>query len=891
MNRLPLLGLLLGALILYVVTLAPGVLPADSGEFQVVAATLGIAHPPGYPLYTLLGWAFTRLTPAHPAWGLNLLSALLAAATLAVVYEAAWEARKARQDRKGGKASYPSLSSLSSLSSLPSLSSYLPLLPPLTLMGATTFWAAATTANIRILVALFTALLLWLALRALAHPTPGRLAWLALVTGLALSHHGSLAFTAAPAWLVVGWRWVVCGKRWVGGKGWVGGGRTAASVLGALVLGLTPWLYLLLRGAPGRPPQPAALGTLNAWLDHILARGFGGDMFAFARPDLLPDRLLVLADILRFQFGPPLLALALLGLVGLTLAARRAPAAAPLALLFGLAFALPAFVAITYRAPQTVEYLMPAYLPLALLAGVGAEVVGEWVARWVGRWPGRWVAGGLVALFAAGLAGWNMVQLWPSYTALHLDQSTEQGAAALLQAAPPDATVFAGWHQATPLWYLQAVAGRRPDVQVVYVLPAGAEPYPQTWRRLLDQTTQSGPALATNWYATYQGAPFTVTPLVGGFLAQRGDPTLTPDFSPLDATLDGGFRLRGARWPDLAQGATAPTVTAGETLTVDLLWQAEGAGAEDTSFFVHLVDGAGRVIGQADATRAVRDLGAGRRWVTRHRLPVLPTAAPGRYRLVAGGYRPVGGQLVQLQAAPIPLAEAEVKAPVAALPTIHTPPFGGPTRAGLVGWNWDTTLPDQARLLVSWRREGTGAPVEGQVEAGETVVPLVIPDAPPGQFVVTATDLPPDADATVVVGGERVHVGAPGEERWAGFGGQMALVGVTTERGGGQLVVDLDWLALRPITSDYTVSVKARGAGWTAQHDGTPAQGAVPTLKWVRGLRVRDRHRLTLPATAPGPITVSVAVYDAFTGALLGVQDDRLLKLGQGDEATVLTLP
>ena len=37
-----------GALGLYIATLAPGVLPADSGEFQLAGAVLGIAHPPGY---------------------------------------------------------------------------------------------------------------------------------------------------------------------------------------------------------------------------------------------------------------------------------------------------------------------------------------------------------------------------------------------------------------------------------------------------------------------------------------------------------------------------------------------------------------------------------------------------------------------------------------------------------------------------------------------------------------------------------------------------------------------------------------------------------------------------------------------------------------------------
>ena len=42
------------ALVVYVLTLAPGLLRADSGELQTLAVTLGYAHPTGYPVYLLL---------------------------------------------------------------------------------------------------------------------------------------------------------------------------------------------------------------------------------------------------------------------------------------------------------------------------------------------------------------------------------------------------------------------------------------------------------------------------------------------------------------------------------------------------------------------------------------------------------------------------------------------------------------------------------------------------------------------------------------------------------------------------------------------------------------------------------------------------------------------
>jgi Protein of unknown function (DUF2723) len=49
----------------------------DVGEMDTVPYILGIAHPPGLPLYTLLGWAFTHAVPiGGAAFRMSLLSAL-----------------------------------------------------------------------------------------------------------------------------------------------------------------------------------------------------------------------------------------------------------------------------------------------------------------------------------------------------------------------------------------------------------------------------------------------------------------------------------------------------------------------------------------------------------------------------------------------------------------------------------------------------------------------------------------------------------------------------------------------------------------------------------------------------------------------------------------------
>jgi hypothetical protein len=73
------------ALLFIVPTLAPGVANWDTAEFQTVGPVLGTGHPTGYPSYVILGWlASIVLQPfGEPAYRMNLLQALLAAASVA----------------------------------------------------------------------------------------------------------------------------------------------------------------------------------------------------------------------------------------------------------------------------------------------------------------------------------------------------------------------------------------------------------------------------------------------------------------------------------------------------------------------------------------------------------------------------------------------------------------------------------------------------------------------------------------------------------------------------------------------------------------------------------------------------------------------------------------
>ncbi|HMQ67847.1 MAG TPA: DUF2723 domain-containing protein [Ignavibacteria bacterium] len=68
--------------IVYVITLAPTVTFIDSGELATVAAKLGVAHPTGYPLFTVLGRVFTLLPIGDEIYRLNLMSAFISSAAL-----------------------------------------------------------------------------------------------------------------------------------------------------------------------------------------------------------------------------------------------------------------------------------------------------------------------------------------------------------------------------------------------------------------------------------------------------------------------------------------------------------------------------------------------------------------------------------------------------------------------------------------------------------------------------------------------------------------------------------------------------------------------------------------------------------------------------------------
>src|SRR4030042_344874 len=82
------MSILVGLLswIFFLLFRAQGISVGDSGDLVTAAATFGVPHPPGYPLYTFLGWLLHYLPFSTVAWRVTLLSSLPHAVVIGFVY-------------------------------------------------------------------------------------------------------------------------------------------------------------------------------------------------------------------------------------------------------------------------------------------------------------------------------------------------------------------------------------------------------------------------------------------------------------------------------------------------------------------------------------------------------------------------------------------------------------------------------------------------------------------------------------------------------------------------------------------------------------------------------------------------------------------------------------
>jgi len=329
------LAILLVSLIVYLLTLPRDVLPGDSGELIAASRTLSIAHPPGYPLYLLIGNIFSRLFAfGSIALRYNLLSAVAVSLMMVLL-------RKVLSDLVA-----------------PIVAGLVPLV--IATLGST--WLQATTAEVYAFNGLITVGLL---LIPITFRQQSSRVWLAIgyLGGLGISHHLTLLY---PLVVSIALAIKLSGKP---------GPRTILVSLLLFLLGLTTWLYIPVRASLGPPLVWGRTDSLAGFLSHITGQGYRWRLREFSLAPRLRDFLGFL-KLLLSQSSLPVCLLAIFGTIA-ALRRRTLLVGAWLALiiLYGGHFAM-------YNIPDIASHVFPVVVPIALLAAIGLDRILELLGSW-----------------------------------------------------------------------------------------------------------------------------------------------------------------------------------------------------------------------------------------------------------------------------------------------------------------------------------------------------------------------------------------------------------------------------------------------------------------------------------------------------------------------------
>jgi tetratricopeptide (TPR) repeat protein len=405
----------------------------DSGETVTVAALLGIGHPPGYPLHTLLANVWLRLPLAGLPPRLNLLASFCGALSAALLY--LWLSRRRRSISWVGAACVAALFAFGPV-----------------------FWHNALGAkgsiyqlNNLISVGLF-ALLAWDEELSLFRV---RSFWLLLGLGLAHHYMSQAPLLPAYAWLL----WTRSGPLTR---------RQRLTPAWLMIPGISVYLYVYLRSLQ------------NPGLDWGAVRSFKDFRFFFFRLQYAAtEGTRSVAHVLMhggyalrqmMDEGSFVVLPAALGSI-FWLRKERLVQALAIAWIFSWCSVAFPLNFTPERLPIMKPFLFPGYLAQAALAGLGAMAVLEMIASSKQLATGIKIACLLLPLGA----------LVRSYRTLDLSRYfyAQDNAVNLLQTLPKNAMLFAqGDAIIFPLWYEQRVRGFRPDVAVV-----GNAVLPMAWVR------------------------------------------------------------------------------------------------------------------------------------------------------------------------------------------------------------------------------------------------------------------------------------------------------------------------------------------------------------------------------------------------------------------------
>ncbi len=419
----------------YLLTLSPTVPLEDGGEMIRAAFTLGVTHPPGYPLYTLLGRLACLLPVGDIAFRMNLLSAALSACGCGIAACAAYRLMTTKGLVKPGKAPYAWWGA--AIADV--------------LMGATpALWWQSVIAEKYAMNYCFSALIIAALIAGLAHFKARALPILGFIYGLSASHHGQTVYFAPAVLLALWWltRRLPRDRR----------ARAVAVVVFMVTLGLSiKFVYPPVRAAQQPLHNWGNPSTWPSYTDYVSGQPYQYRILYWGPVEIARRFVDHTLRFLPKQFGWPGVAAGLLGLLWLI---RTRPREAIIlgsiwatGVVYCLNFSLPGFAIRTYY--------IPTFLVFSLWIAFGLVQAGTWV-------------GGLnrvvrIPVLVAAL-GWL---LWPVVPhRFESDRSRHYFAydfsRAVLKSVEPRCLLIA-WadYDLFPLWYQQDILGVQRGVTLV----------------------------------------------------------------------------------------------------------------------------------------------------------------------------------------------------------------------------------------------------------------------------------------------------------------------------------------------------------------------------------------------------------------------------------------
>jgi hypothetical protein len=340
------------SLAVYSLTRVPGLTFIDSGELAAAATLLGIAHPTGYPLFTLLGWLVAHLPfGAEAIVRLNVMASVFCALG-AGIFTLAFAEFLALVVPSGGTGSISADAWVLRAGAVGG---------GVILAFSETYWLQATSVEVYSLHLLLVALVLLTFFRAFALPESGlrerRWYLFAFVVGLCFTNHMTTIL------LGPGLLFLYFSKSGLRAESWKRLGRMSPFFL----LGLTPYLYLPLRAVRDPLFDWGAPASLERFLWHVSGKQFR--VWIFASADAAGRQLNYFVSTLPSEAAYVGLLLALLGLVLLFLWQRR--------LFWGTLILFGTCVAysINYDIHDIDSYFLLAYICVALWAGIGVYAI------------------------------------------------------------------------------------------------------------------------------------------------------------------------------------------------------------------------------------------------------------------------------------------------------------------------------------------------------------------------------------------------------------------------------------------------------------------------------------------------------------------------------------